>query len=302
MLLPSPPRYDYSAIVDRPAYDWPGGRRLAFYLALNVEQFAFGRGSGHTPHNWSNALDTRIYAWRDYGTRVGIWNILDLVEELGLPCTFLMNSAVCERMPAIVRRINASGGEVVGHGRTNAERPGDLFEEDERRVLREVADTIARYHGAPPQGWMAPWISESGVTADLLKEEGYRYIMHWPCDDQPIYLRTRSGPLLNVPYPIEMNDAPFILNRGHSAEEFAHGMIDQFDVMLKLSAKWPLVCPVSLHTFIFGPPFRLAALERALRHIARFKDDARVWFTSPGKIAAHVMTLPAGTVPGDGTA
>lgn len=109
MLIPTPPRYDYSAIVERPAYDWPGGARLAFYLALNVEQFAFGRGNGHTPHNWSNPLDTRIYAWRDYGTRVGFWNILDLLEELNLPCCHLMNSAVCERMPAIVQQINARG-------------------------------------------------------------------------------------------------------------------------------------------------------------------------------------------------
>jgi peptidoglycan/xylan/chitin deacetylase (PgdA/CDA1 family) len=298
MLLPVPPRYGFSAIADRPVYDWPGGARLAFYLALNVEQFAWGKGSGHAPHNWSNGADPRIFAWRDYGLRVGFWNIMEVLDEVGLGCCHLVNSAVCDSFPPVVERIVARGEEVVAHGRTNAERPGDYWEEDERRVIREVADTIERRHGSRPYGWMGPWISESAVTTDLLKEEGYRFVMHWPCDDQPIFLRTRSGPLLNVPYPIELNDAPAVLNRAHSAEEFARMMTDQFDTMLRLSAKWPLVCAISLHTFVFGPPFRLAQLRNALKHIAAHRDDPRVWFTSPGAIAAHALSLPPGVVPG----
>lgn len=302
MLLPMPTRYRYSAIIERPAYAWPGGARLAFYLALNVEQFAWGRGAGHSPHNWSNGSDPRIYAWRDYGLRIGFWNILDVLDEAGIGCCHLVNSAVCARYPAVVERINARGEEVVGHGRTNAERPGEYFEDDERGVIREVTETIAAHHGHRPYGWMGPWISESPVTTDLLKEEGYRFVMHWPCDDQPILLSTRAGPLLNVPYPIEVNDAPAILNRGHSAEEFAQQMIDQFETMLHLSERAPLVCAISLHTFVFGQPFRLAHLRRALLHIGRYRNDPRVWFTSPGAIASHVLSLPAGTVPGSDAA
>ena len=146
---------------------------------------------------------------------------------------------------------------------------------------------------------MGPWISESAVTSDLLKEEGYRFNMQWPADDQPIWLRTRAGPLLSVPYPAEVNDSPAILNRGHTAEEFAQFMTDQFDTMLRLSERRPLVCAIALHTFVFGPPFRLAHLDRALAHIAGYRNDPRVWFTSPGAIAEHVMSLPDGIVPGN---
>lgn len=296
MLLPLPPRYGYSALPERPVYDWPNGGRLAFYLALNVEQFAFGK-PGHAPHNWNQGTDTRIYAWRDYGLRVGIWHIFDLLDELQLPCCFLLNSAAASRYPQIMERIARRGDEVVAHGRTNSERPGDYFEEDERRVIREVTEVLATHHGKRPYGWMGPWISESPVTPDLLKEEGYKYIMHWPCDDQPIYLKTRSGPLLNVPYPIEINDAPAVLQRGHTGAEFGEFMTDQFDMMLRLSAKYPMVCTASLHTFVFGTPFRLVHLERALKHIARLRDDGRVWFASPGEIADHVLALPADRQP-----
>jgi allantoinase len=300
--LPPNPRYAYSAIVDRPAYDWPNGARLAVYLGLNVEHFAWGRGGGHMTHNWGNPNDQRNHAWRDYGLRVGFWNILAVLDGLGLSCCHLLNSTVCEHAPRIVEAIAARGEEVIGHGRTNSERQADYHEDDERRLIRETTETIAQHLGRRPFGWMGPWISESAVTSDLLKEEGYRFTMQWPCDDQPVWLATRAGPLLSVPYPAEINDSPAILNRGHTAEEFAQFMIDQFDMMLRLSERAPLVCAFALHTFVLGPPFRLLHLERALSHIAAHRDDPRVWFTAPGAIAEHAMSLPSGIVPGPSAA
>lgn len=291
MLLPTNSRYAYSPIAQRPDFSWPDGKRLAFYIALNVEQFAYGRGMGHTPHNASSPTDHRIFAWRDYGLRVGIWNIFDLLDRLGLSCCHLMNSAVCDNYPAIVQRIRERGEEVVGHGRTNAERQGDYFEEDERQLVRTAAERIEAAFGTRPYGWMGPWMSESPVTPDLLKEEGYQYLMDWPCDDQPVLFQTRSGPMINVPYPIELNDAPAILNRNHTAEQFSTMMIDQFEAMLEISERYPVVCAISLHTFIFGAPFRLRQLERALSVIAGYRDDPRVWFTSPGEIARHYGTV-----------
>lgn len=300
MQLPANPRYGYAAIVDRPVYDWPGGARLAVYLALNVEHFAWGRGRGHVTHPGAEPTDPRQHAWREYGLRVGFWNILAVLDGLGLSCCHLLNSAVCDHAPRIVAAIAARGEEVIAHGRSNAERASDLLEADERRLIRDTTETIARHLGRRPVGWMGPWIAESPVTSDLLKEEGYLFTMHWPCDDQPIWLATRAGPLLNIPYPVEVNDSPAILNRLHSAAEFADFVIDQFDMMLRLSARAPLVCAVALHGFVAGQPFRLRQLERALTHLAGHRADPRVWFTTPGAIAAHVAALPPGTVPGDG--
>ena len=121
-----------------------------------------------------------------------------------------------------------------------------------------------------------PWISESPVTPDLLKEAGYSYLLDWCCDDQPIWLRTRAGPLLALPYPQEINDIPAIVVRRVSASDFADMIVDQFDEMLRQSQGTPLVMGIALHAYIVGQPFRLKHLRRALRHIVE-GADSRVW-------------------------
>lgn len=298
MLLPTHGRYDYSAIAKREAYTWPGGKRLAVHVALNIEHFAFGQGLGHVVAAEGPPPDHRNYCWRDYGNRVGVWRLLELLDEVGLPGNHLINTAVMDYYPEILEPILARGDEIIGHGRTNSERPGLLWEDDERRLLDEVRQNIEKRAGKPPRGWMAPWMSQSRITPDLLKEAGFTFLMDWPCDDQPIWLRTRSGPLLSVPYPLEINDSPQILVRHHSPTDFAKMIVDQFEEMLRQSEKQPLVCGIALHTMVFGHPYRIRVLREALQHIVNHSGRDRVWFTRPGEIADHVMSLPPGVVPG----
>lgn len=104
-----------------------------------------------------------------------------------------------------------------------------------------------------------------------------------------------------MPYPVEINDAPALLTRHHTAADFAGMIVDQFDEMLRQSAQQPLVCAISLHTPVVGQPFRLAQLRRALQHVRAHADSAHVWFTRPSEIAAHVASLPHGIVPGSET-
>ena len=301
MSLKTHGRYRYSPISGRPHYDWPDGKRLAFYLAVNVEHFHFGEGLGHTPSYATPQPDVRNYAWRDYGLRVGIWRLFDLFDELELPACLLVNSAVYDYAPQVLERARVRGDEIVAHGRTNSERQGDLGEAAERALIHEATATIARHEGQMPQGWLGPWISETKATPDLLKEEGYSYVLDWPLDDQPVWLTTRAGPLLAMPYPVEINDAPALLTRHHTAADFTGMIVDQFDEMLRQSAQQPLVCAISLHTPIVGQPFRLAQLRRALQHVRTQADNGQVWFTRPGEIAKHVATLPPGIVPGSDT-
>jgi peptidoglycan/xylan/chitin deacetylase (PgdA/CDA1 family) len=298
MLLPTHGRYDYSAITKRAHYDWPGGKQLAVHIAINIEHFAFGQGVGHFVAAEGPPPDHRNFAWRDYGNRVGVWRLLELLDELKLPGHHLANTALYDYCPEVFEPIRARGDEITGHGRTNAERAGLLWEEDERRLLAEVRATIARHEGKPPRGWMAPWMSASRVTLDLLKETGYDFVMDWPCDDQPFWMRTRAGPILSIPYPLEINDSPQMLVRHHSPSDFATMIVDQFEEMLGQSTNQPLVCGIALHTMVFGQPYRLRVLREALRHIVNHKDRERVWFTRPCAIYDHIASLPAGVVPG----
>ncbi|WP_198952719.1 MULTISPECIES: polysaccharide deacetylase family protein [unclassified Achromobacter] len=294
--LPHHGRYPYSAITQRPDYSWPGGKRLAIYLALNIEHFAFGDGLGHAMTNTLPGIDPRTFAWRDYGNRVGVWRLLELLDDLRAPACHLVNTTVMDYAPAITEAIMARGDEVIGHGRTNAERQGQWWEVDEKRVLEEVRDKIVQHTGRAPRGWMGPWMSQSRVTPDLLQETGFKFEMDWPGDDQPIWMKTRQGRLMSMPYSLEINDSPQIIVRHHTGEDFATMIVHQFEEMLRQSERQPLVLGIALHTMIVGQPYRLYALRKALEHIVNHPQADKVWLTRPGEIYDHLMTLPEGTV------
>ncbi|MCY3751395.1 MAG: polysaccharide deacetylase family protein [Gammaproteobacteria bacterium] len=290
-------RYAYSPISERPDYDWPDGKRLAVYFALNIEHFSFGEGLGHTPTQPGTPPDVRNYSWRDYGLRVGIWRIFDLFDELELPACHLMNTAVYDYAPQIPARIRTRGDEFIGHGRTNSEEQAEYSEYDERLLIGETTETLRRHEGQAPGGWMGPWISESVHTPDLLKEAGYRYLLDWCADDQPFWMTTRSGSLLSIPYHIEINDSPAQLTRRHTADDFTHMVTAHFDEQLRQSSRQPLVFSLALHTFVSGQPYRLAGLRDILLHIVNHPDADKVWFTRPGAIYDHIVSLPEGVVP-----
>ena len=297
MKLPSHTRYGYTPIDQRPVYDWPEGKRLAFYVCTNIEYFALGAGDGALDNANPNAKQThRNYSWRDYGLRVGIWRMFDMLDELGLPAAHNVNSLIYDYRSAITDRIRKRGDEVVGHGRTNSEHQDGMWEVDEARLIADATATITRHEGKPPTGWMGPGLAETGVTPDLLREAGYRYVMDWPCDDQPFWMKTRSGPILSVPYSIEINDGPVVARRQHSAREYADMLVDQFDEMVRQCAHQPLVCSVVLHPFIMGQPFRLGPLRQALQHCLAHPLRERVWWTLPGRIADHCYSLPPGII------
>src|SRR5690348_5827803 len=144
--LPTHGRYRYSAIETRPDYDWPDGKRLAFYIGLNVEHFAFMAGIGSDPFGRMAARQTpRNFAWRDYGLRVGIWRVFQMLDELELPATILLNSLVCEHYPEVIARMKQRGDDICAHGRTNSENPSGLWEHDEARLIAETTETIAKH-------------------------------------------------------------------------------------------------------------------------------------------------------------
>lgn len=289
-------RYAYSPIIGRPTYDWPGGKRLAFYIGLNLEWFSFGEGLGAELAPGGPQPDVLNYAWRDYGNRVGVFRLLGLFEELKLPVSLLINSSMLKHAPEAIAPFLARGDELVGHGRTNAERQGVLEESKERQLIREARDALVEATGRAPAGWLGPWISQSPVTPDLLQEEGFRYCLDWCHDDQPTWMKTRGGSILSVPYPQELNDIPQIVGRKREGDEFADMIVDAFDVMIEESTERPLVMGIALHAYLVGHPHRFKHLARALKHITQSGADL-LWTTTSGAIAEHVIGLADGIVP-----
>ena len=292
-MLPTHGRYPYSSIVGRPEFRWPGGKKLAVYFALGLEQYAFGRGMAENLVPGMSEPDVLNTSWREYGNRVGAWRVLDSFSQAGIPLGILLNSAVCDGAPELVAACQAAGCELIAHGHSNSDTLAGMDEAEEAAYLRSVALQIQRATGKAPEGWASPWMAETALTPDLLHESGYKYLLDWCMDDQPVWMRTRTGRILSVPYSQELNDSSAIIGRQVSALDFADMIVDQFDEMRQNTGDQPLVMSVILHAFIIGQPFRLRALRRAVEHILQARES--VWITQPGEIARHFQSLqPSG--------
>jgi hypothetical protein len=279
-LLPKHQRYDYVPLPERKDYSWPEGKRLAFVMTTGEPQ------------------THRNYSWRDYGNRIGIWRFFELFDELGIPAGHNVNSLLYEYAPQVMDAIRKRGDEFVAHGRTNAENLRGMWEADEKRLIQEVVDTFVKHEGVAPMGWMGAGAYETSHTPDLLKEAGFKYLMDWPMDDQPIWMKTRSGPILSIPYPVELNDSQVIIHRKQDGKDFCDMIVDQFDEMIEQSERHPLVMNVSIHPYVFGQPFRLRNLRLALKHCLEHPHADRVWKARPMDVANYCLTLPPGIIPG----
>jgi hypothetical protein len=250
-----------------------------------MEHFSYGEdglGLSYSPgiphpntYNWS---------WREYGNRVGGWRLLDLFQQQGVPPTVLLNTECYEHCPELVDAYREAGTEFVDHGGTNSVAPNELDESDEREMIKQVFETMSQQEGKAPGGWMSPGANPSAVTEDLLAETGFAYTLDWTMDDQPTWLRTRGGPLLSVPYPHEVNDVPMIALHHGTAPAFEEMMTDNLDELVEQSKHQPLVCGITIHTFIMGQPYRLRRFRQAVEHLVGLPE---VWLTTPGQIASH---------------
>lgn len=290
MALPSHGRFPYSPITSRPSFSWPGGASLAVYVAVNCEHFPYDDGAPGL--GWTPGMDqpnTYNWGWREYGNRAGGFALADTLRDSGIRPTLLVNAEIYEHAPDLVAAYRALGADVVAHGRTNAEQPNQQDEDAERRTIEAVRRAIESHEGSPPRGWMSPGANPSRVTEDLLAEQGFEYTLDWPIDDQPVWMATRGGPLLSVPYPHEVNDLPVFVHHHGSAEDFEHIVVDSFDELKEQSRRAPRVVAISTHTFLTGQPHRLRRFRRALDHLTSHADG--VWFTTAGDIAEHYRTV-----------
>ena len=284
-------RFDYSPIIDREPLVFPGGARVAVWVIPNIEHFHFDKPSTSvTPVTAHLRPDVLNYSWRDFGVRVGIWRLMEVMEKHGVKGTVALNSEVCARYPRIVEAGNALGWEWMAHGSTNSVLLNDQTEEEERSLIREVIDAIETGVGAAPKGWLGPALSESHHTPDLLAENGIEYVCDWVNDEQPYRMNVRTGRLISMPYSIEINDIPAFLERGMSGEEFYRMVVDQFDVLYEDAAGSGRVMAICLHPFLIGHAFRSKYLDRALAHIGRRSE---VWMARGGDIADwYIATRP----------
>jgi peptidoglycan/xylan/chitin deacetylase (PgdA/CDA1 family) len=275
-------RFDFSPIVDRPPLRWPNGARVAVWVIPNIEHFLFDRPSTSiTTATIGMVPDVLNYSWRDYGLRAGIWRMMDVMEKHGVKGTVALNSDVCAKYPRIIEAGNKLGWEWMGHGTNNSTLINKQPEDEERALIKQIVDTIAKATGKKPRGWLGPALTESHRTLDVLAENGIDYVGDWVNDEQPYPMRVKSGQMFSMPYSIEINDIPAFLEMKRTGEEFSRMICDQFDVLYEDGAKSARVMAICLHPFLIGHPHRSKYFDQALAYIRKRQD---AWVTTGAEI------------------
>ena len=275
--------YSHSPIIKRPKMELPNGARLAFWVGLNIEHFELGKPSTSLFDKTATLVpDPLNYGWRDYGPRVAVWRVMEILDKHGLRASVLLNSDVCKYYPEIVEEGNKRNWTWLAHGKNNSTLQAGMSLEQERAYLTDIVNTLKKSTGKSPKGWLGPALSETMNTPDLLEELGLTYLCDWCNDDQPYKLNTKGGKMISVPYSIEVNDIPLFVGKSLTGPDFAQIVKDQFDVLYEEGKKTGRVMCLALHPFVIGLPFRSKYLDEALRYIKGHRD---VWFPTSDEIA-----------------
>ena len=286
-------RLTYEAIVDRPKLTLPGGARVAVWVIVNIEEWRIDKAQprGVLPPPMGKPLvpDVPNWAWHEYGMRVGFWRFLDMLTKRDLPVTLCLNGRCIEGYPRVVSAARDAGWVFAGHGWVQ----GPMHNvEDQRAAIRDTLDAISGFTGAPCLGWESPGLTETEDTADFLTEAGVSWVADWVIDDLPATLTTAHGPLVAMPYSVEINDVVIhAVERAPSDTYFSRG-VAHFDRLYEEGATIPRVMAVSIHPYLTGVPHRIAAVERLLDHIVAHDDVAFMtgdgldaWYREAARIA-----------------
>ena len=280
-----PGLYGYLPYHQRPAIRWPGGARVAFWVAPNIEFYELNPPRNPARAAWARpAPDVLNYAYRDYGNRAGFWRMFDAMQRCNMPGSVSLNVAVCEHHPEVIRACADAGWEFYSHGTYNTRYLMGMDEAQERAVLEDCIATVQRATGQRIRGYLAPALTHTERTLDLIAEYDFWYTCDLFQDDQPQPVKTRTGKLMSMPYSLEVNDVITYGALSMSPWRYADVLKRHFDQLLEEGAETGTVMCIPLHAYLVSQPHRIAAFEDALAYITGHPD---VWVTTAAEIAGY---------------
>ncbi|MGZ8264135.1 MAG: polysaccharide deacetylase family protein [Burkholderiales bacterium] len=269
-------RLEYSAIIDRPPLKLPGGARMIVWPIVNVEVWDIGRAMPRQvlppPTGITQSPDVPHWSWHEYGMRVGFWRFKEVLDGLGIVPTLAINARVCLDYERVARAALDGGWEFMGH--SYDQRPIHM-EPDQRATIQKAVKVIREYTGKQPVGWLGPGLTQTLDSPELLAEAGIKYIADWVVDDEPCRIKTANGPLVAMPYTVELNDIPMMMVQHHASAEFEARCMDYFERIYAESAKRAKVMAIAVHPYISGVPHRIKYFERVFQ---RLKTNKGVLF------------------------
>lgn len=278
-----PGLYGYWPYDARPKITWPGGARVALWIAPNIEFYEYAPPANPHRKPWPRPLpDVLGYATRDYGNRVGHQRMMRVMDRFGLRGSVSLSTATLVHHPEVIALAAERDWEFFSHGIYNTRYSYGMDEAQERLIIEDSINTVRAATGQTIKGWLAPALTHTPRTLDLLAEYGLTYTCDLYHDDQPGPVHVKSGKLISMPYSLEVNDHYGFFVYNMSPREYAETLIRQFDRLAEEGEKSGTVMCIPLHAYLIGQPHRIGAFEEVLRHIAA---DGRAWITRSGDIA-----------------
>jgi allantoinase len=224
------------------------------------------------------------YAWRDYGNRVGIWRMMEAMDRYGVRGSISLNVAVCDHFPDIAAACRERSWEFFSHGVYNTRYTYGMDPAQERAFIEDVKASVMKWSGQELAGWLAPALTNTDNTMDLLAEAGIKYTLDLFHDDQPMPVKVKQGRLISVPYSLEINDFTTLFQGNCTPRDYTDAIKAQFDRLYLEGAENPQVMCLPLHPFLIGQPHRMSQFEEALDYIT---SHDKVWLATGREIADH---------------
>ena len=275
---------------------WPNKARIAISVVVNYEEGSeYSLLDGDTHHETNNEvaspvpLDQRDLfneSFFEYGSRGGVWRLLNLFERYGVQTTFYCCAVALERNPEVARAIVERGHEVCGHGYRWQEYHS-MDRDSELDSIRRTVESLERTTGVRPVGWFTRYGPSLNTRELVAGEEGFIYDSCSMNDDLPYFVRVNEAPWLVIPYSFETNDARFWRGGLVSVNDFFEYLKDTFDCLYEEGQSFPKMMSVGMHCRITGRPARSRAVQRFLEYASGFPD---VWFARRDEIASHWLS------------
>lgn len=282
--MQDPNLYDYWPYRDRPKIVWPGGKKLAFWIAPNIEYYEFDPPKNPQRPGWPKpSPDVVAYSQRDWGNRVGHWRLMELMDRYGMRGSISLSIGLIDHHPEIIEACVQRNWEFFSHGIYNTRYSYGMDEAQERAVIEDSIRTVEQATGQRIRGYLAPALTHTERTLDLIAEYDFWYSCDLFQDDQPQPLKTTTGKLVSMPYSLEVNDVITYGQLAMTPQRYADVLKRHFDQLLEEGETSGTVMCIPLHAYLVGQPHRIGPFEEALKHIAAHADD--VWITTAAEIA-----------------
>jgi peptidoglycan/xylan/chitin deacetylase (PgdA/CDA1 family) len=301
--------YDYVPISERGPLKWPGGKRIALIVTLNLETWDLVKDTDKPYYAGGppilpdvlpgNTPDFPNYMWREYGQRVGAFRLFDLFDEMKVKPSCTINAVTALRRRAMLDAALERGCEIVAHNYEQGELLTDYAKDParERELIRRTLEVYEQAVGRKARGWLSSSLRGTLNTADILAEHGLTFYCDLMNDDQPYLVRTPHGPIVATPYTNEINDFTLLTRRNHTTDEFRDVLIEELSVLYKESARTGKLMNVGLHPHVSGRAYRIRALREFLRYAKSLKG---VWWATREQVADWYLRHHARHIPARG--